>query len=157
MEWGTDGPLAKHSGTKDAKCMKCIHLTRPLTTPEPAARRRVRHRRCLFWRRANRTPEIYMHISLSQKANGQCAHFLFCQRWNWSAGRLHHSFMGTPKKQQSWACHPGPEDHKPRVFSPPSSVRDSRSLISYLIWVRKLEFPAVSCPADERLTRLISE
>lgn len=107
MEWGTDGPLAKHSGTKDAKCTKCIHLTGPLTSPEPAARRRVRHRRCLFWRRANQTPEIYMHISLSQKANGQCAHFLFCQRWNWSAGRLHHSFMGTRKKQPSWACRPG--------------------------------------------------
>lgn len=70
MEWGTDGPFAKHSGTKDAKSMKCIHLARPLTSPEPATRRGVWHRRCLFWQKANRTPEIYMHISLSQKANG---------------------------------------------------------------------------------------
>lgn len=116
MEWGTEGPLAKHSGTEDAKRVKCIHLTGPLTTPEPAARRRGRHRRCLFWRRANQTPEIYTHISLSQKANGQCAHFLFCQRWNWSAGRLHHSFMGTRKQQPSWACHPGPEGHKSQGF-----------------------------------------
>lgn len=95
MEWGTDRPLAKHSGTKDAKGVKCIHLARPLTSPEPATRRGVQHRRCLFWQRANRTLEIYM-----QRDSG---HTLFCQRWNWSSGRPHHSFEGTQAARSSRA------------------------------------------------------
>lgn len=64
---------------------------------------------------------------------------------------------------QSWdldprKCHRPPRTHLQRSLSHPPSTGDSvKSLPSYLVWVRKLEFPAISSPADKRLAGFIGE
>lgn len=40
---------------------------------------------------------------------------------------------------------------------PPRVAVTARVTTSHLIWVRELEFPAVACPADEGLARLVGQ
>lgn len=49
--------------------------------------------------------------------------------------------------------------HLANYLGPPSTCAPVTSGVttSHLIWVRKLELPAVACPADEGLARLVGQ
>lgn len=104
-------------------------------------------------------------ICESWKASGHCGYFLYFPNdtTKAQAGLRNWLDRGHPSTQgQRWDWNPrtghaGPHNHFPEFTVLPLNRSPHKSIPSYLIWIRKLEFPAISGPADKRLTGFISE